>query len=137
MIQTKDVDKIFFSKSSIMILFSFTFVNFELDIFLFFLQNVQMANMEETVYKLAVKIVMCPRHVTKRPVPAMVVVLKDGNYLSAIKVVTIDLKPQLLRFKHNKTIGCIFNSSIFSTGYLVFVNIKVDLFKCLPFLNLG
>lgn len=45
-----------------------------------------MANMEEIVYKPAVKIVTCPRHATKRPVPAMVVVLKDGNYLSAIKV---------------------------------------------------
>lgn len=55
-------------------------------IFLFFLQNVQMTNMDETVYKPAVKIVMCPRHATKRPVPAMVAVLKDGNYLSAIKV---------------------------------------------------
>lgn len=48
-------------------------------------QNVQMVNMDETVYKPVVKIVMCPRRVTKRLVPAMVVVLKDGNYLFAIK----------------------------------------------------
>lgn len=66
--------------------YAVTFVNFENDILLLFFKNVHMANMEEIVYKPAVENVMCPGHVTKRPVPAMVVVLKDGNYLCAIKV---------------------------------------------------